>query len=51
MFLTMGFVHIVASLALCLVGSDEVIIWSQFIYGLLEFSIGAYFYIEHEEVV
>lgn len=44
MFLIMGFIHIVASGVLLLSGSEPTLYFSQFICGVVEFSIGTYLF-------
>jgi hypothetical protein len=51
MFLFMGAVHLVAAGVLALAGSDQAIIWSQFIGGALEFSIGLAVFLKSEELI
>ena len=51
MFIGMGFVHIFASLLLAIFAGDQVIIWSQFIGGLVELAIGFYWFINFDEVI
>ena len=52
MFIKMGLVHLVACVALIMATPDNLTaIWANFIIGAVEFSIGAFLFIENEEIV
>ena len=52
MFIKMGLVHLFACVVLIIGTPDNMTaIWANFIIGALEFSIGAFLFIEHEEIV
>jgi hypothetical protein len=52
MFIKMGLVHLVACVALIMATPDNLTaIWANFIIGAVEFSIGVFLFIEHEEIV
>ena len=48
MFMGMGFVHIVVGFVCFLIGSDPMITYSQLIGGLVEFNLGAYWFITND---
>jgi len=42
----LGFAHLLGAIALGLAGSDDLLVWSQFLGGLLEIALAVYFYSE-----
>ena len=42
----LGFAHLFGAIALALAGSDSLLVWSQFLGGLLEIALAVYFYSE-----
>jgi hypothetical protein len=48
MFMGMGMVHILGGLVLGLAGSDDLIVYSQLIGGLLEFGLGFHWYLTND---
>jgi hypothetical protein len=42
----LGFAHLLGAIALGLAGSEPLLVWSQFVGGLVEIAFAVYFYSE-----
>lgn len=40
----LGFAHLIGAICLALAGSEALLVWSQFLGGLLEIALAVYFY-------